>query len=909
MFHVVFWYLSISIIGWLAFPLAYRLLPALPERGYALARTIGLLVWAYIFWMLGTLGVLSNNLGGLLLALAGMLLLSAWALRGVGTEFLDWLRIHRRYILFVEVLFLLAFAGMAALRAANPEILGTEKPMELSFINAILNSPRFPPHDPWLSGYAISYYYFGYVMVAMLALLNGTPAAVAFNLGLTLVFSFSAAGAYGVLFNLLRARTAHLARSTASDIPSPHPARDSISALAGPFFALIVSNLAGFLEVLHSRGLFWHQEPSGQWVSGFWRWLDLVELSQPPAQPFSAIPNRYLWWWRASRVVQDYDFVGNSKEVIDEFPFFSYLLGDLHPHVLAMPFAFLAMALALNLLLGGAAGHLSWMRRRLSYRALGWGAALLVAGGITALWLGATSLSLGTLVLGAASLLLGVGAYFSLPESTRLLGLKMLGGSAPGDLTIGPQLQLDTPAFLLAALALGGLGFLNTWDFPFYTLLVAGAYAIYRYKTVGLSWKGLVIDFLGLAAALVVGGVLLYLPFYLGFSSQAGGILPNVIYPTRGAHLWVMFAPLLLPAFGLLLYLWRADRVRLRQGFAIAGGMMLVLLALALLFAAVITLLPALGDLFLGSLAAPGLGALVSMGLARRLTSFGGWLTLWALLGLGLSALLAVKGGQAGQGEEGGKVEPRGVQAPTNIFALLLILLGALLVLGPEFFFLRDLFGWRINTIFKFYYQAWLLWAVAAAYGAVVLVGELRKAWNGLFSVLLVAVLGMALVYPWFGMWTKTNGFDPPEGWTLDGTAYLELQNPDEMAAARWLDAAPAGVVAEAVGGSYTVYARIAMLSGQPTVLGWDFHEIQWRGSGREQGTRQDDIQRLYCTRDPVEAQEIMQQYDIRYIFVGDLERTTYTATRCAGGLNEAKFLRFLNPVFQQGSVVIYSGG
>ena len=58
---------------------------------------------------------------------------------------------------------------MAFVRAANPEILGTEKPMELAFINAILRSPAFPPHDPWLSGYAISYYYFGYVLVAMLA--------------------------------------------------------------------------------------------------------------------------------------------------------------------------------------------------------------------------------------------------------------------------------------------------------------------------------------------------------------------------------------------------------------------------------------------------------------------------------------------------------------------------------------------------------------------------------------------------------------------------------------------------------------------------------------------------------------------------------------------------------------------
>ena len=94
----------------------------------------------------------------------------------------------------VEILFFLAFAFLAFVRAGNPEIVGTEKPMELAFINAILRSPTFPPHDPWLSGYAISYYYFGYVMTAMLAKATGTLGSVAFNLMLALVFALSAVG-------------------------------------------------------------------------------------------------------------------------------------------------------------------------------------------------------------------------------------------------------------------------------------------------------------------------------------------------------------------------------------------------------------------------------------------------------------------------------------------------------------------------------------------------------------------------------------------------------------------------------------------------------------------------------------------------------------------------------------------
>ncbi len=105
-------------------------------------------------------------------------------------------------ILVNEILFLVAFAGMAIIRAANPEILGTEKPMELAFINAILHSPEFPPHDPWLSGYAISYYYFGYVLVAMLAKITLVQGSIAFNLGIALVFGLSASGAFGLVYNL-----------------------------------------------------------------------------------------------------------------------------------------------------------------------------------------------------------------------------------------------------------------------------------------------------------------------------------------------------------------------------------------------------------------------------------------------------------------------------------------------------------------------------------------------------------------------------------------------------------------------------------------------------------------------------------------------------------------------------------
>jgi len=217
------------------------------------------------------------------------------------------------------------------------------------------------------------------------------------------------------------------------------------------------------------------------------------------------------------------------------------------------------------------------------------------------------------------------------------------------------------------------------------------------------------------------------------------------------------------------------------------------------------------------------------------------------------------------------------------------------------------MFGYRINTIFKFYFLAWLMWGIVAAYATVVLWGRLSSSWKIVFRIGMILILGLALIYPVLGLWTKTDGFNPPQ-WTLDGTAYLQRNSPDEAAAMIWLSEAPLGIVAEAVGGSYTTFARMASHSGQPTVLGWEFHEIQWRGGTKEMGSRKADIERLYCTPSWDEARQILEQYDIRYVVVGIKERIEYAADdqACPTGLGETKFIRNLPVAFEQGELTIF---
>ena len=524
----------------------------------------------------------------------------------------------------------------------------------------------------------------------------------------------------------------------------------------------------------------------------FWRWLDVKDLNclggpgyaEPIANCLNAgsmVPDRFFWWWRASRVITDRDLVGNAVEVIDEFPFFSFLLGDMHPHVLALPFVLLAIGIALALLLGGKQGEKSGL-----------------AGNFSLGWVG----------------------------------------------------------FALTALCLGGLAFLNTWDFPIYLFLVGAALAVrMAWDRGGIRW-GVVGRSVLMAVALGVVGVLFYLPFYAGFQSQAGGILPNFLFPTRLAQLFVMFGPLLAALFFFLLALsGRTDRgARFWRRF---GGFFLAAVLLPILF---LVLLIAVGvgtgagqefmrrlmELPVVQQQIGGLSVLdLVMAVADRRV-----VTPWAFLALaGLLAWVgALLARRVTASDEAAEQAPSAF-APPVAFALLMALTALLLTFSVEFVYLRDTFGTRMNTVFKFYFQAWVLLALTAAFGVIYIAryGGRVVRWVGLPLVTLLVVAGM--FYPVFATYTRAEKFQTEP--TLDGTAYLDRQQPGDAGAIAWLRANVPGTatVLESSGGSYSYAGRISAQTGLPTLLGWDGHELQWRGDTVEQDKRRPDIERIYRAR------------------------------------------------------------
>jgi uncharacterized membrane protein len=168
-----------------------------------------------------------------------------------------------------------------------------------------------------------------------------------------------------------------------------------------------------------------------------------------------------------------------------------------------------------------------------------------------------------------------------------------------------------------------------------------------------------------------------------------------------------------------------------------------------------------------------------------------------------------------------------------------------------------------------------------------------------IFRIVIGLVVFSGLLFPVFGLLTKTDNFKPAYGFTLDDLDRVARENPDEAAAIKFLRTVPNGVITEAVGDGYSAYGRISLYSGLQTVLGWKGHEAQWRGSYEPQGSRNDDMTKLYTTTRWEDAQLIIKQYKIRYIYIGNLERTSMP-------VNEEKFKTHLKSIFQQGDTIIY---
>jgi uncharacterized membrane protein len=1006
------WWLFIQMLGLACLPLTFSVFANLPDRGWALAKALGVLSACFLVWFPLTLPlVLPGALSGLALPyargtiLACLLLLLAingWLLRYRWREIARFARQHTAYLLLCEALFAGAFALLIWIRAFIPDVYGTEKFMDEAFVAAIMRSPHLPPNDPWLSGYTLNYYYLGHFIVATLAKLLGTAPAVAFNTGIALIFALMAVNLFGVTSNVVALLRFHRQRRAGEagrlDLLAAAP-----FGLAAVLLSLVFGNLAGASDWLAQLGTALSFNSgllnvlalvlTGACVYGLvwcllplirsWRqsgasglsWLRLVGALAFGLAALVLLPwlvsrtagiggwlgaawPRISNWLGHPRLWAAYDWWAPSRAVrsspagyvnITEFPAFSFLLADLHAHVLALPFTVLALGFALSLLLARGRG--------------------LVAFGATSGWRALTLVS--------------------------------------------------------GAVIIGGLYAINGWDIPTYAGLALLCLAVQQWRAYGSRFsKPLVLDFLTIALLWLALGLLLYLPFLHAFNSpsQGVGLIPP---PVQGAN-GQLLPGVLLPD----------DRTSFADFWSVFGVFLAILaaflfwqLVLALITrwrrAALARLHPTSADLEVADDALAEdeeasehpVGG-VAPGPVEALLPF----AFWGLLGAAVALMLLVfvpyslvlvtcLAGVAACAV----LAYRRLMQPGIAFALMLAGTALAVVGTCEVVYLRDVFGgeyFRMNTIFKLYYQAWTLfsvsgaallhellgtgwhvsrereaprlktpqgglvadWSPEGASSGAVFSGRLQEA-SGVLAAsevpgasgegplvalpgrrpairrqdggapgeaalpgsrrdggalggaslltpglrvlglsgklvwtfgFLILVVG-ALVYPVFAAAARTGNYNRQVG--LDGAQYLETLYPGDAAAIRWINAHIDGdpVIVEATGGEYSDFARVSTFTGLPTILGWGGHEYQWRvnwlnnpANAADFNRRSADIDTIYTSPDAGQVLQLLHHYHARYLYVGTLERQKYPKA------DLGRFASFLQVVYQAGGVSIY---
>jgi YYY domain-containing protein len=796
---VLAWVLAIQLLGLLALPLTLLAFRNLADRGYILSKGTGLLIAGWGAWMIASLRLAPFTLAVILVVMA-LLALGSWLLfQARRAELIAFLREKWKLLAFEEGLFWGLFLLLLLIRWSNPDLwhpsMGGEKPMDLAYLTAIVRTPYFPPYDPWFAGGYINYYYFGFILTATLIHLTGIVPVIAYNLAVPAFYAMTAMGAFTAAYNLAGGRQSEQARG-----PGIRTRRALIAGLCGVLFVAMIGNLGQVqllfdafrkLSVIQVEGNTAPLVMLAQFVDGLGQWFEGARLEI-----------RTEWWyWNATRVIP----AGPGEAgPINEIPFFTFLYGDLHAHMMALPYTLVALVLAVNLLRGSE-----------------------------------------------------------------------IGGDAAS--TANPNWLRELPGLGLLALVIGSLWTMNTWDLPTYALLAAAALAYREYArrqrvdAAGIwavAWR---------TALMLAGAWVLFLPFHQAYTNSF-----------LGAELWrgtrtPLWAYLIIHGFFLFIivsYL-AVELMKSRRQNPVARTLKLMvhhhrrLWRLRDLFKCLTRPLP-------GYYLAIRISALAVV-LAFVVFSYNRLAGL--VLGLILLTLLLLLN----------RPEPH------RQFGLTLIGLGLALTLVVEFIVLKSDIS-RMNTVFKFYLQVWVMWGIASAALLPELVSRLKtspaggpnkpggwklRTWQIGFGVLLAA----CLLYPLTATPVRiSDRFEGSRSNTLDGGAYMltsmysENDVPFKLEwdqyAMDWLQRNVRGlpVIVEANTSLYRWGSRISIYTGLPTVIGWDWHQKQQRAAlpGDMIDRRTEDVGTIYTSQDIELTVQLLERYNIRYIYVGPLERIYY---------------------------------
>lgn len=791
----------------MSYPLVRLGLPGLSDQGYPLSKLAGMLVLAFIVWILGSFGI-SFSKTTIMLVLFGMLLLSIALIILQRKILWEEIKNNWRYYLTVEILAIIAFLFFIFVRTGNPDLWhpfkGGEKPMDFSYLNAVLKSTTFPPYDPWFAGGYINYYYFGFVILGVPIKLLGIVPAVAYNIVLPIWYAILILSAFSVGWNLYRG----IPRSRALKV-----GEDSSKRVLGMAFVVGLATAIG-LALLGNLGTvrlistgYKRIAAGGAFVDDAGLIQEVTWLIQGFIQFLRGTPMPFYpgdWYWFPSRVI--------PGEAITEFPYFSFIYGDLHAHLIAFPITIFAVSWSLSVVLNKARwgeqdGRLKWIG--------------------------------------------------------RFVG------------------------FGLGALVIGALRPTNTWDF--YTYLVFAGIALFytviknyqpklQFNFLGSKWLEKIAVAAAVVFTLVFLAVLFYQPFaywygqgYTQIEVWEGSRTPFDSYFTH----WGLFLLIIASWMSWETYHWmkttpESALAQLEPYRTWIYGSLIFFFILLVIF------------LVLGVTVAL---VAVPMGL-------------WAVILM---------------------LRPK--RSDGRRFLLFLIGTAVTLTLVVELIYLPGDIG-RMNTVFKFYLQAWIMFGLAAGVCFGWLVKSMRY-WNDRLSFLwqvgLFILVTSAALFTVMGTTDKIRDRMAPEApLGLDGMAYMpyatyfdlgvEMQLNEDYNAIRWMQENVEGspVILEGQAYEYRWGNRFTIYTGLPSVVGWNWHQRQQRAVLRNNivQERVDAVNTFYNSEDQQFVVDFIDQYDVEYIVLGQLERIFYPGT----GLE--KFQRYegllWEEVYRYGNTIIY---
>lgn len=246
----------------------------------------------------------------------------------------------------------------------------------------------------------------------------------------------------------------------------------------------------------------------------------------------------------------------------------------------------------------------------------------------------------------------------------------------------------------------------------------------------------------------------------------------------------------------------------------------------------------------------------------------------------------------------------KAVRTP-DLFAVIMGLCAIGLVAIPELVYVRDIYengNARANTMFKLTYQAYIMFGMTMAYVIFrLLIVNRKKILKAIAAIGLVLLLWTCgyfgrSVNSWFG-----QVLDPSQYKGLNATAFLETDYVEDVGAIKWLKENIEGspVVLEANGDSYSEYERVSAMTGLPTVMGWYVHEWLWRNDVADLNEKSSEIETIYTSTDTARVQELIEKYDISYIFVGSCEREKYGENLNNAGLESLGEIVYQDPDYE----------